>query len=122
MFQHARKCGAKVYDGIKIEEIHFTPISSTTNGSSEEISTASHRQPTSASWSSTRDETRGTISFEYVVDASGRAGVLNKYNKNRTFNKELNNVASWGYWQNTGKYALGTNRAGSPYFEALQGT
>lgn len=42
-----------------------------------------------------------------------------KYLKNRTFNKSLKNVAVWGYWTGTNRYAPGTKRENAPWFEAL---
>lgn len=33
----------------------------------------------------------------------------------------MKSVATWAYWEGGGTYAVGTNREGSPYFEALQG-
>ena len=79
-------------------------------------------KPVSASWSK-KDGTTGTIKFEYLVDASGRAGLIStKYLKNRRYNQGLKNVASWGYWKGAGQYALGTEKEGQPYFEALEGT
>ncbi|KZT69721.1 FAD/NAD(P)-binding domain-containing protein [Daedalea quercina L-15889] len=63
---------------------------------------------------------RGEIEFDYLVDASGRAGLMStKYLKNRHFNESLKNVAVWGYWRGTGMYGKGTSRENAPYFEAL---
>ncbi|KAH9918791.1 uncharacterized protein B0H18DRAFT_661236 [Fomitopsis serialis] len=63
---------------------------------------------------------RGEIDFEYLIDASGRAGVMStKYLKNRRVNESLKNVAVWGYWRGTGMYGKGTARENAPYFEAL---
>ncbi|KAI0769406.1 FAD/NAD-P-binding domain-containing protein [Trametes elegans] len=63
---------------------------------------------------------KGEITFDYLVDASGRAGILStKYLKNRKFNATLKNVAVWGYWKNTGMYGKGTDRENAPFFEAL---
>ncbi|KAI0644720.1 hypothetical protein C8Q79DRAFT_912671 [Trametes meyenii] len=63
---------------------------------------------------------RGEITFDYLVDASGRAGVMStKYLKNRKFNTSLKNVAVWGYWKSTGMYGKGTDRENAPFFEAL---
>lgn len=76
--------------------------------------------PTSASWE--RHDSKGTISFEYVIDASGRRGLLsNRYLKNRRFNQSLKNLAMWAYWTDTGSYMPNTSRAGAPFFEALLG-
>ncbi|KAI0332267.1 FAD/NAD-P-binding domain-containing protein [Cubamyces sp. BRFM 1775] len=63
---------------------------------------------------------KGEITFDYLVDASGRAGIMStKYLKNRKFNASLKNVAVWGYWKNTGMYGQGTDRENAPFFEAL---
>ena len=65
----------------------------------------------------------GTIAFNYLVDATGRAGLMStKYLKNRRFTESLKNIAVWGYWTGVGSYGEGTERAGAPWFEALTGT
>ncbi|KAK0486022.1 FAD binding domain-containing protein [Armillaria novae-zelandiae] len=62
----------------------------------------------------------GTTTFKYLIDASGRAGVMStKYLKNRHFNRSLKNIAVWGYWKGVGTYGVGTKKEGSPWFEAL---
>ncbi|KAF7340715.1 Sulochrin halogenase [Mycena sanguinolenta] len=62
----------------------------------------------------------GRVTFDYLVDASGRAGICGvKYLKNRHYNPEFKNVAFWTYWSGCGEYKPGTARAGSPFFEAL---
>ena len=120
MFRHAEKCGAKIFDGVKVESIEF-------NGSSdidvpEDSKVADLGRPVSATWKR-KDGTTGSISFDYLVDGSGRAGVVStKYMKNRKFNQGLKNVASWGYWKSTGQYAEGTSKQNEPFFEALTGT
>jgi flavin-dependent dehydrogenase len=41
-----------------------------------------------------------TTSFDYLIDASGRAGVLSaQYFRNRRAHEIFRNVAIWGYWQ-----------------------
>ena len=78
-------------------------------------------RPTSATYERT-DGTKGTISFDYLVDASGRAGVVaTKYLRNRRMNESLKNIACWSYWKGGGVYMPGTNRENAPYFEALTG-
>ncbi|CDO75697.1 hypothetical protein BN946_scf184585.g10 [Trametes cinnabarina] len=63
---------------------------------------------------------KGEITFDYLVDASGRAGIMStKYLKNRKFNVSLKNVAVWGYWKSAGMYGRGTDRENAPFFEAL---
>ena len=44
-----------------------------------------------------------------------------RYLKNRKFNKSLNNVACWGYWENTGSYMPDTDRSNAVFIEALEG-
>jgi hypothetical protein len=132
MFKHAGKCGVKNFDGVKVTAVNFTPLISTdsslpstgplkTDSSTTDSSVSNPGRPTSAIWSK-KDGSSGTIKFEYIVDASGRAGLMNtKYMKNRNYNKSLKNVAIWGYWKGAAKYAIGTERNNSPYFEALRG-
>jgi flavine halogenase len=87
----------------------------------QERDVPSSGRPVSAAWVR-KDGSSGEIKFDYVVDASGRAGIIsNKYLKNRVFNKDLKNVASWGYFKGAIQYGIGTQQVGQPYFEALQG-
>lgn len=78
--------------------------------------------PISATYEQKSSGKLGQINFDYIVDSSGRAGILHtKYLKNRNYNKALRNLACWGYWTDTGSYGVGTERAYSPFFEALKG-
>ncbi|CAL8581248.1 hypothetical protein XPA_006948 [Xanthoria parietina] len=115
MFLHARKSGARVYDNTKVTDIEFLYW-----GNEDDSKDPGHKRPVSASYTRNPDARPGTIRFEYLVDASGRTGLLsNKYQKTRKYNRGLNNVAHWAYWKGTKMYAPGTARANSPYFEAL---
>ncbi len=77
-------------------------------------------RPRSAEWRR-KDGSSGTISFEYLIDASGRNGLMStKYLRNRAHNQSLKNIATWGYWNDCGVYEEGTARADVPFFEALQ--
>lgn len=61
----------------------------------------------SASWSR-KDGTSGRIEFDYLVDASGRAGVIStRYLKNRKLKEALKNIANWTYWKGASPYAEG---------------
>ncbi|KAJ7157844.1 hypothetical protein C8R43DRAFT_1124994 [Mycena crocata] len=105
LLRHAQECGAKVYEEHKVMEIAFAE--------------GSHFRPTSASFTTCTGETP-SITFDYLVDASGRAGIMStKYLKNRHMNETLKNIACWGYWTDAGMYAPGTERENSPWFEAL---
>ena len=122
IFQHARKSGAKVFDGVKVTAVEFNQAANL-DGKSPPISNkADIPRSIVTSYERGLDGVTGTICSTYLVDASGRAGIMcNKYLKNRTYNRGLKNIASWGYWRGTATYAQGTARANSPYFEALRG-
>ncbi|KAF9075633.1 hypothetical protein BDP27DRAFT_1212578 [Rhodocollybia butyracea] len=132
LLQHARDCGAQVYEETKVSSITFDADDP--------------GKPTSISWARSTPENgskRGAVSglttFTHLIDASGsRAGVLStKYLKNRHFNASLKNIAVWGYWSEgelvsnstmgteggksgMGTYGKGTTREGAPWFEALK--
>ncbi|KAI4173221.1 MAG: hypothetical protein LQ348_006625 [Seirophora lacunosa] len=121
LFLHARESGAKAFDGTSVTAIQFVPLDNEEDSSSDDREHPGCGRPVSASYRGGSDATSGTIHFKYLVDASGRAGLLsNKYQKTRRYNRGLNNVASWGYWRGTDTYAKGTPRANIPYFEALR--
>ncbi|KAI2627784.1 hypothetical protein GGR54DRAFT_636906 [Hypoxylon sp. NC1633] len=118
IFRHAGKSGARIFDGVKVQSLEFEQCS--INDPSGEIPNPG--RPVSAAWACKENGTSGTINFDYLVDASGRAGIMStKYLKNRKYNEgtQLKNVATWGYWENGGTYGVGTYREGCPYFEAL---
>nr|ANY27070.1 flavin dependent-halogenase [Aspergillus carbonarius] len=112
MFKHAAKSGAQTFDGVRVTSIEFTDDDDDDDNNTN--------RPVSASWKA-KDGRTGSIEFDYLVDASGRAGITStKYLKNRTFNNYLKNVASWGYWEGATPYGMGTPVEGQPFFEALQ--
>ncbi|KAF8183754.1 hypothetical protein K438DRAFT_1129539 [Mycena galopus ATCC 62051] len=105
LLRHAEECGAKVFEEHKVTELGFAEGSS-------------HR-PISASFTTGSGKVR-LIAFDYLVDASGRSGIMStKYLKNRHMNETLKNIACWAYWQGPDMYAPGTERENSPWFEAL---
>ncbi|RAL12971.1 NAD(P)/FAD-dependent oxidoreductase [Aspergillus homomorphus CBS 101889] len=111
MFQHATKCGAKTFDGVRVKAIHFAR-----DGDSE------LGKPILASYVCQQDQSQETreIAFDYLVDASGRKGLLStRYLKNRRFNDSLKNIAHWGYWRGAETYAKDTAMENQPFFEAL---
>ncbi|MCJ1246514.1 hypothetical protein MMC30_003722 [Trapelia coarctata] len=117
MFKHAGKSGAKIFDGVKVSSLEFVPVDGQKDTTDSE--TPDLGRPVSATWSR-KDGSSGVVKFEYLVDASGRAGLVStKYLKNRRYNQGLKNVASWGYWEGATHYGIGTPREGAPYFEAL---
>ncbi|KAF8736524.1 hypothetical protein AX14_014424 [Amanita brunnescens Koide BX004] len=135
LLNHARSCGVSVYERTKVESISFCdrdptkPIFATWSHTSPPAppsppSTPSHspRRPCAELTGdlSTSTSTRGVTKFSYLIDATGRAGIMStRYLKNRRFNASLRNVAVWGYWTDVGVYGKGTTREGAPWFEAL---
>ncbi|PSR75113.1 hypothetical protein PHLCEN_2v9298 [Hermanssonia centrifuga] len=87
MIRHAEKQGVKVFEETRVTDISFE------NGADP-----AEARPVSATWSNKSGET-GTILFDWLIDASGRQGILStKYLKNRIFREGLRNVAAYGYW------------------------
>ena len=120
MFKHAAKCGAETFDGVKVNSIEFVPSHSLDG--MVDSNTPNPGRPVSATWSRKEDGSSGVIKFDYLVDASGRAGLVStKYLKNRKTNQGLKNIANWGYWKGVDMYGAGTAREGVPFFEALSG-
>ncbi|EFQ33697.1 uncharacterized protein GLRG_08626 [Colletotrichum graminicola M1.001] len=117
IFRHAGKSGAQIFDGVKVSTIEFTPHEGPTTADEKTVDPG---RPVSATWTRKEYGTTGVIKFDYLIDASGRLGIMStKYLKNRHFNQGLKNVASWGYWKGAGRYGVGTPQEGVPYFEAL---
>jgi len=117
IFKHAKKCGAHTYDGTKINQVEFEPHEA--KDLVADLKIPDSGRAVSATWSR-KDGSSGKISFDYVVDASGRAGVFStKYLKNRTVNEGLRNIAHWTYWKGAATFGVGTEGESSPFFEAL---
>ncbi|KAF6842711.1 hypothetical protein CMUS01_02839 [Colletotrichum musicola] len=117
MFQHAGESGAKVFDGVKVKSIRFEDATVVPEGEQN----LDPGRPVAAVYEVVETKETREIAFDYVVDASGRVGILStKYMKNRRYNQGLKNVANWGYWEGCNRYAPGTSRDNSPFFEALR--
>ncbi|RYP23394.1 hypothetical protein DL765_001099 [Monosporascus sp. GIB2] len=115
--RHAGKSGAQIFDGVKISAIEFAPHEGPSTADDKTQDPGRHK---SATWTRKEEGTSGVIKFDYIVDASGRMGIMStKYLENRHFNQGLKNAASWGYWQGAGRYGARTPQEGVPYFEAL---
>jgi flavin-dependent dehydrogenase len=85
LLEHARSQGVTAYEGIEVTGLDFDG-----------------ERPRRAAWRERGGEGRsGEIAFDWLVDASGRAGILStRYLRNRRFNKAFQSVAVWGYWKN----------------------
>ncbi len=85
LLEHARTQGVEVREGVSVKEVVFED-----------------GRAVCAVWENTDRSGGGEISFDFVVDASGRAGVLaTKHLRSRRFHDVFKNVGVWGYWKGT---------------------
>ena len=90
LLEHAKSQGVKVFEGTEIRSLSFEGD-----------------RPRSATWSQVGRSDTGEISFDYLVDASGRAGIMAMhYLKNRHYHNAFQNVAIWGYWEGAGRMSF----------------
>ncbi|KAF9070286.1 FAD/NAD-P-binding domain-containing protein [Rhodocollybia butyracea] len=109
LLRHASVCGANVIEKVKVTSIEFE------DNDPMKRPIAAHYKSTDGS-----KEVTGEIKFEFLVDASGRAGLMStRYLKNRKFNHSLTNIAIWGYWTGCQRYSPGTTRENAIWVEAL---
>lgn len=97
LLEHARSQGVHVFEGVTVNDIEF-----------------SGDRPVSARWSVKQNDGggQGRISFDFLVDASGRGGVLaTRYLKSRRFHDVFRNVACWTYWDGARKLEKGPDGA-----------
>ena len=125
---HARTTGASVYEQTKVTSVSFSdtdpgkPISVTWTHTPLSSPLTPPASPVISSQTLPCQTITGSTTFTYLVDATGRAGIMStKYLKNRNFTQSLKNIAVWGYWKNVGSYGVGTPRQGAPWSEALTG-
>ncbi|KAJ4469986.1 hypothetical protein C8J55DRAFT_537748 [Lentinula edodes] len=92
MLQHAASQGVLT----RVNEVYFQPME------------AHSSRPVSATWTHKSGRT-GKITFDWLIDASGREGILStKHLRNRIFREGLRNVALYG-----------GPRSNAPWFECL---
>ncbi|KAF8888751.1 hypothetical protein BD779DRAFT_1611209 [Infundibulicybe gibba] len=108
LLRNAEKSGVHVFEEMRALSINF--VDNNPKG-----------RPIAVKWENVVDRNlSGTIAFDYLVDATGREGIMaQKYLKHRKMNTSLRNIACWGYWKGTGMYGAGTRRENAPWFEAL---
>ena len=96
LLDHACETGVTVIEGTAVRELEFDG-----------------ERPCAAHWVSTADPAqRGRIEFDYLVDASGRGGLMaTRYLKNRRFHDVFRNVAAWSYWKDVKPLAKGPDGA-----------
>jgi flavin-dependent dehydrogenase len=86
LLDHARSTGVRVFEGVEVRAVDFED-----------------GRPRSATW---RDGANGEgiIDFDFLVDASGRYGLMAvHHHKNRKYLEAFQNVALWGYWEGAGR-------------------
>jgi flavin-dependent dehydrogenase len=84
LLRNAADQGAEVIEGATVQRVAFRDD-----------------RPMSASWTHQSDSTIHTTTFDFLIDASGRAGVLSKQHFDmRRPHEVFQNVAVWGYWKN----------------------
>ncbi|MBD1903927.1 tryptophan 7-halogenase [Funiculus sociatus GB2-A5] len=85
LLDHAKSQGVKVFEGVEVRKLFFDG-----------------ERPTNAIWAEAiKDSNSGELSFDYLIDASGRAGLMStRYLQNRQYHKEFQNLGIWGYWKN----------------------
>jgi len=89
LLDHAKEQGAQVFEGVKAVSIDWKEV----NGK---------QRPVSCKWSRCEgaEASEGEIAFDYVIDASGRRGIIDtSYLKNRKNHSIFQNIAVWGYWK-----------------------
>ncbi|EPQ54055.1 FAD/NAD P-binding domain-containing protein [Gloeophyllum trabeum ATCC 11539] len=133
LLQHAASCGVQVFERTRVTSLSFAPPSPAFQGEDTlgrpvsatyvvDASVDSDSPSSPSSWSqySSGEDDASTITFDYLIDATGRAGLMStRYLRNRRINDSLKNIATWGYWRDTKMYAKGTARENAPWFEAL---
>jgi len=95
LLEHARSQGALAFEGVEVRSLEFDG-----------------ERPCAAVWISKPENggpaEQSRIAFDYLVDASGRWGIMaNHVLNNRRFHKVFQNVAIWGYWENVDRFATG---------------
>lgn len=91
LLRHARSQGAAVHEGVEVRSLDFDETG----------------RPCRAHWVRRDDPDApdasgmsGTIAFDYLIDASGRNGIMaTRYLRNRKYHQVFQNVALWGYWE-----------------------
>ena len=86
LLDHAIEMGVNVFEQTCVTKINFNQDT-----------------PITAEWKN-ENET-GTISFDYLIDATGLSGIIStKYLNNRVYQKTFSNIALGSYWDNCVDY------------------
>jgi flavin-dependent dehydrogenase len=97
LLECAKSQGVNVLEGIEVKRLKFDGA-----------------RPQIAVWSPTSDKNDQTeeIGFDFLVDASGRAGVMTtRHLRSRRYHETFKNIAVWGYWEGAKKLPHGPEGA-----------
>lgn len=96
LLEHAKSQGVEVFEGVEVRSLDFDG-----------------ERPVNATWSRAEDQGySGKISFDFLVDASGRSGVMAARHLNsRRYHDVFQNVGIWGYWEEVGELDKGPEGA-----------
>ncbi|MFI5782793.1 NAD(P)/FAD-dependent oxidoreductase [Nocardia sp. NPDC051570] len=86
LLEHAKSLGVTVLEGVEVKRLVF-------DGD----------RPRSAIWVEAGSDDKvqeHEIGFDYIIDASGRAGLMNaRHLRTRRYHDVFQNIAVWGYWE-----------------------
>lgn len=83
LLEHAKAQGVQVYEGHAVRSLDFEGD-----------------RPVRAHWQQVGGDAAGEIDFDFLVDASGRSGIMaNRYLHSRRHNEAFQNIAVWGYYK-----------------------
>ncbi|MGH3866942.1 MAG: NAD(P)/FAD-dependent oxidoreductase [Pseudonocardiaceae bacterium] len=98
LLEHAKSQGVTVREGVEVKRLIFEGD-----------------RPRSAVWSPAGRDSRAQeqeISFDFLIDASGRAGVMTtRHLRDRRYHECFKNIAVWGYWKGAKKLPTGPEGA-----------
>lgn len=96
LLEHAKSQGVKVIEGAEVKRLRFDDA-----------------RPRTAVWQPTgQDSQPHETSFDFLIDASGRAGLMTtRYQHTRHYHEAFKNIAIWGYWEGAKKLPIGPEGA-----------
>lgn len=114
LLEHAASQGVQVFQGVEVRGLSFEgdrprraqwrQKAPATNGNGNGNGNGNHNGFGGGAAS-------GEIEFDFVIDASGRSGILaTRYLRTRRYHTVFQNIAIWGYYKNADR--LATGRAG----------
>jgi 2-polyprenyl-6-methoxyphenol hydroxylase-like FAD-dependent oxidoreductase len=116
LLEHARSQGVQVFEAVEVESIEFEGerpcrvqwrrSAGSANGKNGANRSNGNGNGNGAGHGHPAEH--GTLSFDYMIDASGRNSLMaTRYLNNRRFHKIFQNVAVWGYWKDADRLATG---------------